>query len=584
MKPGLNRRSLFSRLSLALNVWSIIFGLLVVLISALFIYRSVNEIFHNQANQWVESFPRTAIVNLLDSDYFTLEKNVQLIKNTKLFSEFHVYDQDSEFVAGFGPSPDIDDVKRLPILDRTRQSWGTFTYTVNHEAIFNYVGTYVAVVATFLLLIYLLQMQNTTRILRSKQGEFDQFLEELQNLKEHLSDIRDSSQIANARNFIDIETSDSESQLLFDYVKSLIEEILNLQLRMTDLIQKEQEIKSKEQLSQLATQVAHDIRSPLSALDILIKTKMTKSSEERTLLLGISSRIQGIADQLLKKHRPENSPFTENKTPVPTDVQVLIPQLISQKYLEYPVRNFEIQWDDQTNGICFAAISTIDLSRVLSNLINNAIEAIQHDHGKIVLRTYVVGERITLELKDNGYGIQSNFLSTFYSNERAHSVKLRGHGLGLKGSKTLIESHNGELHIRPLENGNGTLAQVILPLGERPKNYLKSLPRLSGDRICVIDDDPTVANSIATLVGGDTTVISIRDLKEVEKYGPSLNQKFDFFIVDYDLDDPDANGLSIIEKYQLNSKSVLYTSEPFDHLHERLLKMNVDYLQKGNLI
>jgi len=103
-----------------------------------------------------------------------------------------------------------------------------------------------------------------------------------------------------------------------------------------------------------------------------------------------------------------------------------------------------------------------DFYRVLSNLITNAIEAIEQ-HGRIIVSTRNIGkERIELIVHDNGSGIDE--LSRAHVFEENYSTKHRSvpSGFGLSIVKNIIESYNGTITVTSSVN-KGTEFIITIP-------------------------------------------------------------------------------------------------------------------------
>ena len=92
------------------------------------------------------------------------------------------------------------------------------------------------------------------------------------------------------------------------------------------------------------------------------------------------------------------------------------------------------------------------IRQVLTNLLDNAIKY-GRSPGIIEASFYKVdGQRVLVEIRDNGYGIAEEHLprlfERFYRTDNARSRKAGGSGLGLSICKHIIEAHQQKMHVR----------------------------------------------------------------------------------------------------------------------------------------
>lgn len=90
----------------------------------------------------------------------------------------------------------------------------------------------------------------------------------------------------------------------------------------------------------------------------------------------------------------------------------------------------------------------------------NSIEAMPGG-GRVTIETRLCGDRVVIAFKDNGLGIPRNRLQ--HLGKPFFTTKENGTGLGLMISYSIIENHQGELHIDS-EEGRGTTVEVCLPV------------------------------------------------------------------------------------------------------------------------
>ncbi len=198
----------------------------------------------------------------------------------------------------------------------------------------------------------------------------------------------------------------------------------------------------------LSRQVAHDIRSPLTALNFLVASLDDINQEKKDFAKLAIRRIEGIADELLKKSK-HDAPTTK------IDLVKVIEDLLRQKKLEYESKSIEFHCQ---LAEAHSDLSEIEFQRLLSNLINNSIEA-ESSLVKITLRE--IQNQFEINIEDNGAGIAPEILSRV--GEVNFTSRKNGNGLGVHHARNCIESTGGTLQIQSTI-GKGTIVTISLPL------------------------------------------------------------------------------------------------------------------------
>lgn len=104
------------------------------------------------------------------------------------------------------------------------------------------------------------------------------------------------------------------------------------------------------------------------------------------------------------------------------------------------------------------------LQQVLLNLLNNAIDAlaaVDREQKTIVITTTRHNEQLILQVADNGCGIPEARQKSVF--ELFKTSKAEGMGVGLWLSKTVIQSHRGDIRFTTQPN-EGTRFEVVLPV------------------------------------------------------------------------------------------------------------------------
>lgn len=240
-------------------------------------------------------------------------------------------------------------------------------------------------------------------------------------------------------------------------------------------------------LGRLAAQVAHDIRSPLAALEVATGDVTQLPEDKRSLIRGAVGRIQDIANSLLERQRAAGTEASvDEEAASPQPLSGLIASLTDEKRLQFRSRTrveIATRLDASASGV-FAKIQPIEFKRLLSNLINNAVEAFDERGGTVTVSLTSRDGRAFASIQDDGKGIPPEILAKLGRRGETHG-KAGGTGLGLYHARTSAESWGGSLSIVS-EVGKGTTTTVDLPLTSAPGAAVERRDAV------LIDDDPLV--------------------------------------------------------------------------------------------
>lgn len=219
------------------------------------------------------------------------------------------------------------------------------------------------------------------------------------------------------------------------------------------LFEKNKLMERTSALGLITAQVSHDLISPISSLEVLLEN-CSVSNEEKELLSISVSRIKTIADDLLDKNRS----LSNTNSLVSRDVA----ELIVLKRSEFSKRDIELIYSENENcENVIVQISTLNLQRALSNIINNAAEAYEMQPGRIEVCIFIKENFLVISVKDYGRGLTAEMLNRIgvfgYT-----ANKKKGSGIGLFSAKQLLESIGGKLDITS-QLGIGTEVRLIFP-------------------------------------------------------------------------------------------------------------------------
>lgn len=228
-------------------------------------------------------------------------------------------------------------------------------------------------------------------------------------------------------------------------------------------------VKAEKALVDLATQTAHDLRSPLSALQLLSGQLKGETSELGGQFKTIAQRIERIAEDLVATAKSVGGFRAVKTQPNPmtsvADLKRIIDTIVSEKKLNYS-ESARLRIEAITPQVsAYGQIDSTELARALSNLVENSFEAIVSRGGFVRILLEEAGSEWHLLVIDNGPGIPGEILgeignrgATFGKGEGAQG----GLGLGLFHAKSTLERAGGRLEIRSRPN-EGTTIRLCIP-------------------------------------------------------------------------------------------------------------------------
>jgi signal transduction histidine kinase len=333
------------------------------------------------------------------------------------------------------------------------------------------------------------------------------------------------------------------------------------------------ESKINESRAAMAAQVAHDIRSPVFALDAALKNIPQLPEKQRVIVRHAINRIQDVANSLLEKNRQQSATaaaagiVTADKLPAVYLLSALIAPVVTEKRLQYEARPEVKIWTvvSQDSYGLFSKVQPVEFRRIISNLLNNAIEAIG-DKGTVNVELDQNEGSIVLTVTDTGKGIPTEILAKLGQRGETHG-KAGGSGLGLYHARTTAESWGGSLTITS-ELGKGTTVAINLPKAETPSYFAKELKLPPGRLILVLDDDPGIHEmwrerfESLRFKKPDIEVLNFNEpdqLRAWVKGNPDKTSKAICFF-DYELTGHKETGLSMAKELGLCGQTILVTS------------------------
>ena len=236
--------------------------------------------------------------------------------------------------------------------------------------------------------------------------------------------------------------------------------------------------KAKKHKDEFAAMISHELKNPLTPIKIyataLKRPKMLGELNKKQMdaVDGIhfnALRLERLIGDLLDVQKLEIGRMKfENKW------------IVVEEFMAMITGNFKSQTEQKggqlinhTKGKIIMKSDTPRLSQVFSNLINNSIDFIPKNKGKIEINAQKKDGKVLFSVKDNGLGMtletQKSLFQKFYQADTSITRKHGGTGLGLAICKGIVEGLGGKIWLES-EVGKGTNVYFTIPRGTLDEN------------------------------------------------------------------------------------------------------------------
>ncbi|MEM0118382.1 MAG: PAS domain S-box protein [Conexivisphaerales archaeon] len=254
---------------------------------------------------------------------------------------------------------------------------------------------------------------------------------------------------------VDITDIKRMEQELSEQIKELRMEIEKKSKELESAKQVTPEAEKLISIGMSLAQVTHDIRNPLTAIDLglyaLENSLPEKDRDTEKIITTMRNALKQANDivteltQFVKPTPPKKSKVVLKEVINDTLSTMTIPQKIR--------RQVEVSDDAVIYG------DELQMARVIQNLVKNAVEAMP-DGGVLKISADRKGDSVILNVSDTGKGmskeVQENLFSPFFT------TKEKGLGLGLAIIKKFVTDQGGQIDVES-EEGKGTRFRITFP-------------------------------------------------------------------------------------------------------------------------
>jgi signal transduction histidine kinase len=358
--------------------------------------------------------------------------------------------------------------------------------------------------------------------------------------------------------------------------KENIIEISELKNKILNLISQVEKNAADIAMTKIVKQVVHDIKAPILIMLTVINRVDRPSQQEIVVLKQATSRLSHILNDLVKNIHVKGQERAEMMAPILADIVLEKKMLLRDKKVRI---DFDI---DMGAMYLFCLISSNELKRVLSNILNNAYEAVS-ENGRIKVSLKKNANFADIRIKDNGFGIKKEDLNSVFHEGISYNKK-NATGLGLWHAKETIMRYRGKINLLSEEN-SGTEVKILIPLCANPGLIIPSLDIYKLKTVVIVDDDEFIHELWNNKLKSYENLHSVHffNLKQFKNFVESSQPFHDLvFLVDQEYSSKGDNGLDFIIRQGLCKQSILVTNKYDDTcVREGCIRNRIPLLPKN---
>jgi len=249
-----------------------------------------------------------------------------------------------------------------------------------------------------------------------------------------------------------LDASSSEIEILVEAYNNMIDQ---LEESASKLAKSEREQAWRE----MAKQVAHEIKNPLTPMRLTIQSFERKfNPEDENIKQKLSEYTKTLIQQidLMSSIASAFSDFA--KMPPQNKEEIEVMNVIKLAIDIFNEENIQFQCEESE---IHAFLDKAQLIRIITNLVKNALQATEEvENPMIIVAVSSLDNSLKITVFDNGKGITDEMKELIF--EPKFTTKTSGMGLGLAMIKSIIEAYDGTISFVS-EKNKGTTFTVILP-------------------------------------------------------------------------------------------------------------------------
>lgn len=239
---------------------------------------------------------------------------------------------------------------------------------------------------------------------------------------------------------------------LKDITSRGIDGVLFIGHDVTELHRLKDEVDQMDRLSlvgQMAASITHEIRNPMAVIRGFIQLLNERSPVEQRsyfrIILDELDRANAIINDFLSLAQNR---IVEKES---SNINHLLNDLLPLIWADANLRGQSIDMRLE-EGMDLLQMNSKEMKQLILNLARNGMEAMS-DKGVLLIETINYKDTIQLRVNDNGLGISQEKIDLLF--EPFYTTKTNGTGLGLALCLSIVERHNGKIHVESTV-GKGT--------------------------------------------------------------------------------------------------------------------------------
>ena len=248
-----------------------------------------------------------------------------------------------------------------------------------------------------------------------------------------------------------------------DELERLVAAFNRMAIDLKDQQQKLERTHRLEAWAEMARQVAHEIKNPLTPVQLSAEHLLRVNRDRGEPLSPVlQSCVESILTQvrILRQISSEFSSYASSPTVTPEETALadLVHEVLSP-YLVGLEDRIAVTIDIPSD-LPLVSIDRTLIGRALTNVIENALHAMP-GQGALDIRGVVTAARVVLTVVDNGVGVDDATLKRIF--EPYFSTKVSGTGLGMAIAKRNVDLSGGAISVESVKD-RGTTVMLTFPI------------------------------------------------------------------------------------------------------------------------